>query len=263
MCEGAAWKNNKMSSRGGLVDYSSSSEEEEEQVKTELPPLPESFHDAYQTGPRLEDEEFHGGRVRAVQHVSGLWPTFVYLEWMPNEEELDILKTVTKGLGDNVGSLAETTLGVRRPLHISLSDTIMLKWEDRDRFVDRVSEILETSLCGGPVDCRLAGDIRLFMNQTQTLVFYGALIRDDRDRVRQMAYNVYHLLTSEFDNMGAIMDIATPHVSIASAPVADPPNNDKHPRYDQLLGCIQLRIPHLKIKIGRQVHVLKFSSTNN
>lgn len=247
-------------SGGRLVDYSSSSDEEDaEQRRSELPPLPESFHDVYQTGPRLEDEEFHGGRVRTVQHVSGLWPTFVYLEWIPDEEELGLLRKVTTGLGANVESLAESALGVRRPLHISLSDTIMLKGEDRGRFVDRVSQMLRTGF-GGPVDCRLAGDIRLFMNQTQTLVFYGALIRDDRDQVRQMAHNVYRLLTSEFDNMN-IMDISTPHVSIASA-AADPPNNDRHPRHDPLLACIQLRIPHLKIKIGRQIHTLKLSANN-
>lgn len=242
----------------GLVDYSSSSDEEDDDQKTsKLPPLPESFHDVYQTGPRLEDEGFHQGRVRTVQHVWGLWPSFVYLEWIPNEDELGILKRVTKGLGSNVESLAETALGVRRPLHISLSDTIMLKWEDRDRFVDRVAEKLTPFQ---PVDCRLAGGIKLFNNQTQTLAFYGALIKDDRDQVRQMAYNVYQLLTSEFDN-SSVMDISTPHVSIASSP--DPLDNDRHPSYDQLLACIHLRIPHLKVKIGRQIHTFELKSTNS
>ncbi|KAI1618500.1 U6 snRNA phosphodiesterase Usb1 [Exophiala viscosa] len=111
------------------------------------PPLPSTFHSLYATNVRtsaVDDPTLHAGRTRQVPHVVGNWPTHLYLEWYPAQEELAILdKVITQaGQTQNDGnstcihtySFLRSELGSLQPLHISLSAPLVLQTDQKESF---------------------------------------------------------------------------------------------------------------------------------
>lgn len=147
-------------------------------VVTEMPPLPDAFHDLYASTVRqstVDDPNLHQGRKRQNPHVVGQWPSHVYVECMsfffhfifiyvfsiflsltgcignPDPEQHQVLSTlltaVSTALGDKIQlhQFLTSDLGAALPLHISLSRPISLATDEKDKFLDQVSSHISLS----------------------------------------------------------------------------------------------------------------------
>ncbi|KAF2217826.1 hypothetical protein CERZMDRAFT_30840 [Cercospora zeae-maydis SCOH1-5] len=146
-----------------LVDYSDSSESEAEPTSKKrkldtdhsqaLPPLPAPFRDLYSSTVRTstqDDPALHGGRRRVTPHVAGNWPTHVYLDWTPRPEDYSALQQLLSHTHQaskpaTVHSLLQNDLGVRQPLHVSLSRPLSLKTDDKDVFLEQLKTRIPSS----------------------------------------------------------------------------------------------------------------------
>ncbi|KAL8858010.1 MAG: hypothetical protein Q9178_005471 [Gyalolechia marmorata] len=127
---------------------------DEEDRPSDLPPLPDSFHDLYSSTVRFsnqDDPSLHAGRQRQTPHIEGQWPTHVYIEWHPSRSETktltNILTDIGKTLPPNVQlhSLLKSDLGAGLPLHISLSRTLPLATHQRQPFTESLQTAVQES----------------------------------------------------------------------------------------------------------------------
>ncbi|EGY15251.1 hypothetical protein VD0002_g6841 [Verticillium dahliae] len=118
---------------------------------SDLPPLPESFHDLYASSVRQsvsDDPSLHNGRKRLTPHVAGNWPSHVYIEWHPTTEQhallVEFLDAAQKQLGTThrLHSFLTSDLNAPLPLHISLSKSLSLTTANKDAFLDALTSSL-------------------------------------------------------------------------------------------------------------------------
>jgi len=166
-----------------------------QQAARPAPSLPANFHALYAAQVRSstsDDPSLHGGRQRQVPHVVGNWPSFIYLEWLPSEADSVVLEEViedaSKQLGAgsisnaNVQSSLRSDLGVRLPLHISMSSPLTLATNTKDDFKqDLLNAILNGSIHAFEVQ---ASSIRWVSNFDRTRYFLiMSLTKPDDDQL--------------------------------------------------------------------------------
>ncbi|KAF4592150.1 U6 snRNA phosphodiesterase [Ophiocordyceps camponoti-floridani] len=154
-----------------LVDYSSSSSSSEagdahapKRLKSQqdtkalaMPPLPAAFHDLYASTVRhsvVDDPCLHQGRKRQTPHIPGCWPSHIYVEWHPTPQQHGTLSKLLSmveaemGRGFELHRFLTSDLGAPLPLHISLSRPLSLRSADKDAFLDRLTQSIQTSGLG-------------------------------------------------------------------------------------------------------------------
>lgn len=143
-----------------------SSAEDEPRRPPRPPPLPSSLTTLYASNVRSstnDNPDLHEGRKRQIPHVEGNWPSFVYLEWLPSQVQFARLEELIADINENcidndqvtvsetlastsrdqqqqVRSSLRSDLGVRLPLHVSLSAPLILITDNKDMFEKRLSE---------------------------------------------------------------------------------------------------------------------------
>jgi hypothetical protein len=180
-----------------LVEYSSDDEptcarNKKSKEETKLPSLPTHFQDLFLSGPRLTDDpEFHQGRIRTHQHVEGQWPSHVYIEWYPDDSGCgEILKKLldladkaigAKLTGKEMHSLLESELNVKLPLHISLSNTMMIETENKDEFLAGIMDSMKNFECF-EVEI-VTHSVNILLNDTKTRAFIAIQIKNGYSKV--------------------------------------------------------------------------------
>lgn len=138
------------------------------------PPLPTSLTNLYASNVRsstYDSPTLHQGRKRQIPHVEGNWPSFVYLEWLPSVSQLarledliafiahehnqtdDPIDITTGSQSDHsrlqqqvsICSSLRSDLGVRQPLHVSLSAPLILTTDNKDTFLENLTRDIEST----------------------------------------------------------------------------------------------------------------------
>ncbi|KAL8803390.1 MAG: hypothetical protein Q9182_003188 [Xanthomendoza sp. 2 TL-2023] len=170
---------------------------------SDLPPLPNSFHDLYTSTARVstqDDPSLHSGRQRQIPHVDGQWPTHIYVEWHPSSSETNILtKILTNAQAAlprdvRLHSLLKSDLGAALPLHISLSRTLMLATHQRQSFTDALQIAIEDSgvkpFSVTPDDLRWVANYE--KNRSFLVVHVKKPIGDELNKLLKLSNRVAH-----------------------------------------------------------------------
>ncbi|KAJ2893793.1 snrna phosphodiesterase [Zalerion maritima] len=122
---------------------------------SDLPPLPDAFHDLYAHTIRasnVDDPALHQGRRRLVPHVVGNWPSHLYVEWHPTQDQHEALSALLAQISNKLGEgvelfpLLQSDLGAPLPLHISLSRPLSLTTSNKDNFLESIRKAMQR--CG-------------------------------------------------------------------------------------------------------------------
>uniref|UniRef100_A0A060T325 U6 snRNA phosphodiesterase 1 n=1 Tax=Blastobotrys adeninivorans TaxID=409370 RepID=A0A060T325_BLAAD len=243
----------------GLVDYGSDDDQEDQSQNEVVPrvPLPARFHDIYHTPPRA-GSEFHNGRVRTMPHIEGKWPSHVYFDWTPTNSEYALLSRVTDLL--HIESLVINELGVQLPLHISLSDTLMLDTEDREPFMSA----LNRSIVGGsspPLRLRLQWPPIALTNATKTRTFIALRVHGPHAALAADIAARVSTVCRQFDQ--PVLESHVLHVSIGWVEGAVGVDSvvDQGGALagdgawaSSAVNAMELVVDGVKARIGRQVH---------
>lgn len=239
----------------GLVDYDSDDDQQQSYSEVVPPrvPLPARFHDIYHTPPRA-GSEFHNGRVRTMPHVEGKWPSHVYFDWMPSNSEYALLSRVTDLL--HINSLVINELGVQLPLHISLSDTLMLDTEDREPFINALNRSIVGSF-SGPLRLRLQWPPIALTNATKTRTFIALRVQGPHAALAADIAAQVSTVCRQFDQ--PVLESQVLHVSIGwvegAVGIDSVVDQDQGGAWaSSAVNAMELSVDGVKARIGRQVH---------
>ncbi|ODQ65387.1 hypothetical protein NADFUDRAFT_7552, partial [Nadsonia fulvescens var. elongata DSM 6958] len=196
--------------------------------KEDLPPLPAKFWDLYPSKPRIvsTDSSFHDGKIRVNSHVDGLWPSHVYLEWVPNPESVKTLsacldyvtQSLTAAIIKNraikttdiqVRTLVHSELDVDLPLHVSLSDSIMIPANKKGLFKSAMISACE-KIARNKLDLKFSAITRIYLNKTKTRAFIALVLNEDvhlSNLIKQVNHICRTFKKPEFHDL-------QPHISI-------------------------------------------------
>ncbi|XP_072403612.1 U6 snRNA phosphodiesterase 1 [Chiloscyllium punctatum] len=208
-----------------LVNYSSSEEEEEKEgpggagsrgqaeegaaggveVKSQHLPVPESIMGMFkELEEDLDDSAKHDGRIRSFPHQRGNWATLVYLEYYPEEEFIELIDVLLTHL--QTFGLPMVRL---REFHISLSQTVVLRYHWINIFVESLKEKLSSF---DRFYC-VSDKVKIYINQEKTRTFLGLEVSAGNNYLEEVITEVDKCM-KEFD-LKAYHKKPSFHISVA------------------------------------------------
>lgn len=121
--------------------------------------------------------------MRTQAHTVGQWPTHVYFDWWPGDEQLVQLEAVVQAAikgGSKVRPLFRSDLGVKQPLHISVSPNVMLEGSQRENARSMFESRLGRS---GRFELSLAGTALFLDNEDGTRRFLTLPLAQGKEKV--------------------------------------------------------------------------------
>lgn len=102
-------------------------------IKCEALPLPSEIQSMFADYSKdvIDDSEKHGGKMRSFPHERGVWATYVYIEYNPEPEFLEMIEHLR-----NVSEKHGIILSCTEDFHVSLSRTVKLRHHWIQLFVD-------------------------------------------------------------------------------------------------------------------------------
>lgn len=192
----------------------------------------------YQHGPRLMDPGFHQHN-RTISHADGFYPTHVYLEYFANAHQTTELGSLADAI--EFHSLVTTDLGASRPLHVSLSDTLMIPSDAKDRFLLQLHQWSD-SVSLGPQ--RMSSQVRFLENPTKEKVF--AVIPVESSGVFELIVGLNKIFARpEWDL--PVLPPSTPHLSFAVGSLE--PTRDL-----QQTSLREVQFKTLCVRMGSRIH---------
>lgn len=199
------------------------------------PPLPDAFLNLYTTNPKLsQDSPLHEGRTRVVPHLEGAWPSHVYIEWTPSNQERNILTDLENEVKQNMPlvcrensssngpsaadlkSLVTSDLGVNLSLHISLSPTLMIPTQHKEAFDRSIARAIGGSLFES---CCLKVDpthVYITANEIKTRAFVVLCLDAASCQLMRKLVHIVNKATQELElGLPVFEDEYTPHLSVA------------------------------------------------
>ncbi|XP_046994571.1 U6 snRNA phosphodiesterase isoform X1 [Schistocerca americana] len=171
-------------------------------VKLPLPPALRSLYNKDEQERTDDDPLLHEGRVRSFPHERGNWVTFVYIPCDPSPS-LHTLLEVFCNLLESIAVLKPVS-----DLHISLTQTVVLRHHWIDPFVDSVSEKVKEL-----PRFRITFDsVNVYCNEAKTRTFIGLTVSSGADALMS-AIRVLDECLSEF-KLPAFYEDPSFHLSI-------------------------------------------------
>ncbi|XP_062403280.1 U6 snRNA phosphodiesterase 1 isoform X2 [Sardina pilchardus] len=127
-------------------------------------PVPDTVLHMFQEEQKVDDSAQHGGRVRSFKHEPGIWATYVFLPYTPDEAFLDLLDEVTA-----LARSLDVPLTHAEEFHISLSQTVVL----RHHWIQPFVQSLRNSLADTKRFLCLAQRLNIYSNSEKTRTFVG------------------------------------------------------------------------------------------
>ncbi|ODQ82980.1 hypothetical protein BABINDRAFT_159459 [Babjeviella inositovora NRRL Y-12698] len=125
--------------------------------KRKLPPVAPELLDKFAKSPRISTSDIPAmnrgnSRSKSFLHASKFWHSFCFLEWTPTREQRSRLLPLSQHLTSYISNTKTrfshcewqsnliNTLGSHLPLHVSLSDTLLLKNQQPETFIKHIRQ---------------------------------------------------------------------------------------------------------------------------